>query len=74
MRVVADRDVCMSAGMCVMTADGFFDQDDSGVVLIASEEVPDEMRARVRLAVGLCPSGALQTLPSSRDARYQQDT
>ncbi len=64
MRVTADRDICMSAGMCVMTADGFFDQDDSGVVLLASEEVPDEMRARVRLAVGLCPSGALQALPT----------
>ncbi len=63
MRVTADREICMSAGMCVMTADGFFDQDHSGVVMLASAEVPDEMRARVRLAVGLCPSGALQVLP-----------
>lgn len=62
MRVAADREICMSAGMCVMTADGFFDQDDDGAVVLASQDVPDDMRARVRLAVGLCPSGALRML------------
>lgn len=62
MRITADREICMSAGMCVMTADGFFDQDADGVVVLVSDVVPDDMRARVRLAVGLCPSGALQML------------
>ncbi|WP_373693377.1 ferredoxin [[Mycobacterium] burgundiense] len=64
MRVTADREICMSAGMCVMTADGFFDQDESGVVVLAFEEVPDDQQARVRAAVGLCPSGALQVFPN----------
>lgn len=64
MRVTADREICMSAGMCVMTAGGFFEQDDSGVVVLAFQEVPDDDRERVRLAVGLCPSGALQVLPT----------
>ncbi|MGV0642625.1 ferredoxin [Mycolicibacterium sp. XJ879] len=62
MKVTADREICMSAGMCVMTADGFFDQDEDGVVVLVSDVVPDDMRARVRLAIGLCPSGALQML------------
>ncbi len=60
MRIIADRDVCMSAGMCAMTVDRVFDQDADGIVVVASAEVPDGMQARVRVAVGLCPSGALQ--------------
>ncbi|EHI14516.1 ferredoxin [Mycolicibacterium thermoresistibile] len=62
MKISADRDICMSAGMCVMTAECFFDQDEHGVVVITSEEVPREQQDRVRLAVRLCPSGALQEL------------
>ena len=63
MKVAADREICMSAGMCVMTADEFFDQDDEGVVLLASDEVPDAAEFRVHNAVKLCPSGALQLVP-----------
>ncbi|BBZ39781.1 hypothetical protein MCNS_28440 [Mycobacterium conspicuum] len=54
----------MAAGMCVMTADAFFDQDDDGIVLLASDEVPTDpdtdLERRVRNAVKLCPSGALR--------------
>ena len=35
MRVIADRDVCISAGMCVMTAEAVFDQDDDGIVVVS---------------------------------------
>jgi ferredoxin len=64
MRVAADREICMSAGMCVMTADEFFDQDDDGVVLLVSDEVPEtDVARRVQNAVKLCPSGALQLVP-----------
>lgn len=54
----------MSAGMCVMTAGEFFDQDAGGSVVLMRAGVPDDIQARVRLAVGLCPSGALQVLPA----------
>ncbi|UXA18969.1 ferredoxin [Mycobacterium sp. SMC-4] len=64
MRIIADREVCMSAGMCVMTAGEFFDQDAGGSVVLMRAGVPDDIQARVRLAVGLCPSGALQVLPA----------
>ncbi|MEE6138176.1 (4Fe-4S)-binding protein [Mycobacterium sp. 050128] len=64
MKVAADREICMSAGMCVMTAEEFFDQDDDGVVLLVSDEVADtDLARRVRNAVNLCPSGALQLVP-----------
>ncbi|QUR67693.1 ferredoxin [Mycobacterium spongiae] len=59
MKVRADRDVCMATGVCVMTADGFFDQDADGLVVLAVDEVPAGEEGRVRNAVRLCPSGAL---------------
>lgn len=62
MRVHADRDVCIGAGMCVMTNDVMFDQDDEGIVLVLAEEVPPDQEKRVRDAVKLCPSGALALL------------
>ncbi|MCV6973913.1 ferredoxin [Mycobacterium bourgelatii] len=67
MRVKADRDICMSAGLCVITADAFFDQDENGIVVLASQDVPadpqSELERRVHNAVKLCPSGALQLVP-----------
>ncbi|MCV7413163.1 ferredoxin [Mycobacterium florentinum] len=67
MKIAADREICMSAGMCVMTAGEFFDQDDDGVVLLAADEVPNaaqsDVARRVHNAVKLCPSGALQLVP-----------
>ncbi|WP_204079224.1 ferredoxin [Mycobacterium riyadhense] len=69
MRVVADREICMAAGLCVMTADAFFDQDADGIVLLASDEVPagphTDLARRVQNAVKLCPSGALRLLDST---------
>jgi ferredoxin len=58
-RVAADRDVCIGAGMCVATAPAVFDQDDEGLVVVLAEAVPDP---EVRQAVALCPSGALHLL------------
>jgi ferredoxin len=58
-KVVADRNVCIGAGMCVMTDDAVFDQDDDGIVVLRCDRVPDDHEHRVREAVNLCPSGAL---------------
>ncbi|OBF31637.1 ferredoxin [Mycobacterium sp. ACS1612] len=60
MRVLADRDVCISAGNCVMAAGTVFDQDDDGIVVVLVDEVPDGDEDNVREAVRLCPSQALQ--------------
>ena len=62
MKVTADRDVCIGAGMCVMTAE-IFDQGEDGIVVIADAvEVQAEEQQRVRNAVSLCPSGALRLI------------
>ena len=59
MKVVADRDICIGAGMCVMTTDAVFDQDDDGIVVMHAAEIPADEEMRVRNAVRHCPSGAL---------------
>ena len=55
--VHADRDVCIGAGLCVLTADAVFDQDDDGIVVLLDEHPWDGAPARE--AVANCPSGAL---------------
>ena len=58
MKVQADRDVCISAGNCVMAAADVFDQDDDGIVMLLVPEPADS--EEVRRAVATCPSGALR--------------
>ena len=58
-KVVADRELCIQAGNCVMVAGEVFDQDDDGIVVILVDEVPDSEQDHVREAVKLCPSSAL---------------
>jgi ferredoxin len=59
-KVLADRDVCISAGNCVMAASTVFDQDDDGIVVVLVDEVPRDEEDHVREAVRLCPSQALR--------------
>lgn len=59
-RVRADRDVCIGAGMCVLTAGAVFDQDDDGIVVVLDETPADADAARQ--AVSNCPSGALSLI------------
>ncbi|MER8237522.1 ferredoxin [Streptomyces sp. NPDC094049] len=55
-----DRERCIGAGMCAMTAPDVFDQDpDDGLVLLLRTEPGPAHRAAVRMAAGLCPSGAI---------------
>jgi ferredoxin len=61
-RVTADREVCVGAGNCVMTAPQVFDQDDDGrvVVLDPDPAVAPEVLER---AEQMCPSGAITAAP-----------
>ncbi|OLT09362.1 ferredoxin [Pseudonocardia sp. CNS-139] len=59
MHVQADRDVCIGAGMCVLTAGAVFDQDDDGLVVVLAENPGDGDADAARQAVANCPSGAL---------------
>jgi ferredoxin len=59
-KVAADRDLCISAGNCVMSAPAVFDQDDDGIVVVLVDEIPDDELDHAREAVKLCPSEALR--------------
>ena len=60
MKIEADREVCIQAGNCVMSAGALFDQDDDGIVVVLVDEVPDGEEAHARDAVKLCPAEALR--------------
>lgn len=60
MQVTADRNVCVGAGLCALTAPEVFDQDDDGLVTVL-QAVPDgDNRPLAREAGEICPSGAVR--------------
>jgi ferredoxin len=60
MRVHADRDICIGAGQCVLSAPAVFDQDeDDGVVFLKTDDPPAELADDVRQAAALCPALAI---------------
>ncbi|MEE1735543.1 ferredoxin [Streptomyces sp. BE147] len=60
MRLGVDRERCAGAGMCVLTAPAVFDQDEEeGLVVLLHPAPAPEHRAAARMAVGLCPAGAI---------------
>lgn len=59
-RVVAEHELCIQAGNCVMVAGEVFDQDDDGIVVVLTEDVTGEQAAHAQEAVRLCPASALR--------------
>jgi ferredoxin len=60
MKIVVDLELCIGAGVCVMTAPDVFDQnDEDGRVKLLTEHVSGTAEAFARQAVDRCPSGAL---------------
>ncbi|MGW2180404.1 ferredoxin [Streptomyces sp. NPDC001732] len=60
LRIDVDRDRCVGAGMCALTAPAVFDQDEEEGLVVLLHSVPDPgHRAAARMAVGLCPAGAI---------------
>jgi ferredoxin len=69
MKIVADREICVGAGICVLTDPELFDQDpEDGRVLILNERPGSERADVARQAIELCPSGALSLLESTTQA------
>ena len=62
MKIAADRDVCIGAGLCVGTSDTVFDQDDDGIVVVLVEQPEGADVDLAREAVSLCPSSALRII------------
>ena len=60
MKIVADENLCIGAGQCVIAAPGIFDQrEDNGIVILLVAEPPPDQVEAVRNAVRQCPSAAL---------------
>lgn len=60
MQVIADLELCIGAGVCVLTAPQVFDQSpDDGRVRLLAEHVREGDAAIAREAVERCPSAAL---------------
>ncbi|MEV0295939.1 ferredoxin [Nocardia sp. NPDC050710] len=66
MELGIDRERCIGAGMCVLTAPGVFDQDaeDGRVVPLDPTPAP-EWEPAVREAAQMCPSGAITVIPGN---------
>ncbi len=60
MKLEANRDACISSGNCVMTSEALFDQDDDGVVVLLTEDVPEAELDHAREAVDICPASVLR--------------
>ncbi|MEV0493738.1 ferredoxin [Streptomyces atratus] len=65
MRIEADPDVCVSSGMCALTAPDLFDQSDDGTVVVLRSDPPAERVAAVRGVVWRCPSRALKLVDTT---------
>ncbi|MFD3513424.1 ferredoxin [Streptomyces sp. NPDC058657] len=60
--VRVDRERCIGAGMCALTAPSVFDQDvEEGLVLLLRTRVPhaDPDAEAAREAAGMCPGEAI---------------
>lgn len=63
MRIVVDRERCIGAGMCALTAPDRFDQDtEDGKVLLLHPTPPPAHHAATRQAARACPAGAITIL------------
>lgn len=60
MEIRIDRERCLGAGMCVLTAPEVFDQDtEGGRVLLLDADPPAARALAIRRAAYACPSGAI---------------
>ncbi|MDP9167496.1 MAG: ferredoxin [Actinomycetota bacterium] len=60
MKLEADREDCIASGNCVMISDALFDQDDDGIVVLLTDEVPAAEEEHAREAVKICPASVLR--------------
>ncbi|GAA0466135.1 ferredoxin [Paractinoplanes deccanensis] len=64
MRVSVDRDLCIGAGNCALTAPAVFDQDaEEAVVVLLTDSPPESEGPAVRQAVERCPAAVIRVLP-----------
>jgi len=60
MKVIADLNICIGAGQCVVNALDFFAQDDdTGLVVAPIGDLPEARREEIEMAIYACPTRAL---------------
>jgi ferredoxin len=59
MRVLVDHSLCEGNGRCVEAAPGIFQVRDDDRSYVLEEQPPESLRAKVALAVRLCPRQAI---------------
>ncbi|WP_369201463.1 ferredoxin [Streptomyces sp. PU-14G] len=65
--LTADRDRCVGAGMCALTAPELFDQGDAdGLVVLLDPEPAPAHHAAAHQAAGLCPAAAITAAEAPR--------
>jgi ferredoxin len=63
MRISVNRDVCIGAGQCVLTAGAVFDQDDQdGLVRLLTESPAEGEWGNVRQAASVCPARVISVV------------
>ena len=62
MRIVANRERCIGAAQCVLSAPEVFEHDDDGIVVVLDPQPHPDLHEDVRTGRALCPSGALTLL------------
>jgi ferredoxin len=63
MKLIVDRERCIGAGMCALTAPEVFDQDTrNGRVLLLEPAPPPPQHPPARRAAHLCPAAAITVL------------
>jgi ferredoxin len=60
MRIVVDRDLCQGHGVCESEAPEVFTVPKNGQVSLRDETPPEDLRAKVQMAVTYCPTHALK--------------
>jgi ferredoxin len=55
----ADFGACQGYANCVDAAPDVYDIDDDGVVVLLTDQIPDEDRPRIQEAARSCPVSAL---------------
>jgi ferredoxin len=60
MKIVADREICIGSGMCVLIASELFGQDETeGLVAVLKPKAEGREAEAARRAVVSCPTRAL---------------
>ncbi|MBB5399514.1 ferredoxin [Paraburkholderia youngii] len=73
LRVAVDQDVCVGAGLCVLSTAEVFDQrDEDGVVKLLQKEPDEALYEKVLGAARKCPSKAIKVEKLTDDADTQE--